>query len=80
MATNKPVGDNARKGAVRKRSQLKTAIEGEEHRTKRSKDSGRFMDQRKDPETSHSRACAKNVAHRKANCQARSPRAGQKSE
>ena len=25
MATNKPVGDNARKGAVRKRSQLKTA-------------------------------------------------------
>ena len=31
MATNKPVGDNARKGAVRKRSQLKTAIEGEEH-------------------------------------------------
>ena len=25
VATNKPVGDNARKGAVRKRSQLKTA-------------------------------------------------------
>jgi hypothetical protein len=24
MATNKPPGDNARKGAVRKRSQLKT--------------------------------------------------------
>ena len=45
LATNKPVGDNARKGAVRKRSQLKTAIEGEEHRTKRSKEIGQFMDQ-----------------------------------
>ena len=31
MATKKPAGDNARKGTVRKRSQLKTAIEGEEH-------------------------------------------------
>jgi hypothetical protein len=29
MAVNKPVGDNARKGAVRKRSQLKTKVEGE---------------------------------------------------
>ena len=38
MAVNKPLGDNARKGAVRKRSQLKTAIEGEEHWTKRSKE------------------------------------------
>ena len=26
MAVNKPVGDNARKGAVRKRPQLKTKI------------------------------------------------------
>jgi hypothetical protein len=47
MAVNKPVGDNARKGAVRKRSQLKTKIEGEAHWTKRSKFSGRFMDQKK---------------------------------
>jgi phosphoglycolate phosphatase-like HAD superfamily hydrolase len=47
MAVNKPVGDNARKGAVRKRSQLKTKIEGEAHWTKRSKSSGRFMDQKK---------------------------------
>ena len=32
MAPNKPVGDNARKGAVRKRSQLKTAPdEGIQH-------------------------------------------------
>jgi hypothetical protein len=47
MAVNKPVGDNARKGAVRKRSQLKTKVEGESHWTKRSKASGRFMDQKK---------------------------------
>jgi hypothetical protein len=31
MAVNKPVGDNARKGAVRKRSQLETKIMGEKH-------------------------------------------------
>jgi hypothetical protein len=29
MAVSKPVGDNARKGAVRKRSQLKTDVEDE---------------------------------------------------
>ena len=28
MATNKPIGDNARKGAVRKRSQLKANLKG----------------------------------------------------
>ena len=48
MAVNKPVGDNARKGAVRKRSQLKTKMQGEEHWTKRSRASGRFMDRKKD--------------------------------
>ena len=48
MATNRPAGDGHRKGAVRKRSQLKTAIEGEEHFTKRDKSSGQFMAQRKD--------------------------------
>jgi len=48
VAVNKPVGDNARKGAVRKRSQLKTEMQGEEHWTKRSRQSGRFMDQKKD--------------------------------
>ncbi|MDF2119947.1 hypothetical protein PY365_30740 [Roseiarcaceae bacterium H3SJ34-1] len=48
MATNRPVGDNARKGAVRGRSQLKTKVEGEEHWTKRGKD-GQFMDQKADP-------------------------------
>ena len=48
MAVNKPVGDNRRVGAVRKRSQLKTKMQGEEHWTKRSRASGRFMDQKKD--------------------------------
>ena len=47
MATNAPVGDNARKGAVRKRTQLQTKIMGEAHWTKRSKASGQFMDQKK---------------------------------
>jgi len=46
MAVNKPVGNNARKGAVRKRSQLKTKVEGESHWTKRSKSTGQFMDQK----------------------------------
>ena len=48
MAVNKPVGDNARKGAVRKRSQLKTKMAGEAHWTKRSRVSGQFMDVKKD--------------------------------
>ena len=46
MAVNKPTGDNARKGAVRKRSQLETKVMGEQHWTKRSKASGQFMDQK----------------------------------
>ncbi len=49
MATNKPVGDNARKGAGRKRSQLKTKIEGEETWTKRSRATGQFIDQKNAP-------------------------------
>jgi len=43
MATNKPVGDNARKGAVRKRSQLKTKVLGKTAWTKRDKSDGKFM-------------------------------------
>lgn len=42
MATNKPVGDNARKGAVKSRSQVlnpKTMLY-----VKRDSDTGRFMD------------------------------------
>jgi hypothetical protein len=49
MAVNKPPGDNARKGAVRKRTQLKTKMMGEGHWTKRNKESGQFMDQKKNP-------------------------------
>jgi hypothetical protein len=47
MASNEPVGDNRRIGAVKKRSQLKTKMQGEKNWTKRSKDTGRFMDQTK---------------------------------
>jgi hypothetical protein len=47
MASNEPVGDNRRIGAVKKRSQLKTKMQGEEHWTKRNKKSGQFMDQKK---------------------------------
>ena len=47
MATNKPFGDTARKGAVRKRSQLQTKMAGKKQWTKRSKESGKFMDAKK---------------------------------
>jgi hypothetical protein len=43
MAVNKPVGDNARKGAVRKRSQVRSTLGGASAWTKRSKASGQFM-------------------------------------
>jgi hypothetical protein len=43
MAVNKPKGDNARKGAVKKRTQLKTTLGGATAWTKRSKTSGEFM-------------------------------------
>jgi hypothetical protein len=49
LATNKPTGDNARKGAVRKRTQLRTKTLGESTWTKRDKTSGKFMDQKKAP-------------------------------
>jgi hypothetical protein len=44
MATNRPTGDNARKGAVKKRTQLKTAMQGKKQWTKRSKTTGQFID------------------------------------
>ena len=47
MATNAPTGDGHRNGAVRKRTQLKTEVMGEEHFTKRSKNSGQFIAQKK---------------------------------
>ena len=49
MAVNKPPGDNARKDAVRKRSQLKTKMMSEADWTKRNKSSGQFIDQKKKP-------------------------------
>ena len=42
MAVNKPVGDNARKGAVKKRSQVKTKLGGATAWT-RNKKGGEFM-------------------------------------
>jgi len=47
MAVNKPVGDSARKGAVRKRTQLKNKLAGSW--TKRSKKTGKFIDVKKTP-------------------------------
>ena len=43
MASNEPIGDNARKGAVRKRAQLKGKVMGKTAWTKRDKTDGRFM-------------------------------------
>ena len=47
MAVNKPVGDNARKGAVKKRTQLKNPLT--KTSTKRNKTSGEFMAVKKSP-------------------------------
>jgi hypothetical protein len=49
MAVNKPVGDNARKGAVKNRSQLASKSMGKKTWTKRDKTSGELMDQKKAP-------------------------------
>ena len=43
MAVNKPKGDGARKGAVKKRTQLKTKLGGVTAWTKRNKKDGEFM-------------------------------------
>jgi len=47
MATNPPAGDGHRNGAIRKRSQIKTKIMGEERYTKRSIKTGEFLAQKK---------------------------------
>lgn len=44
MAKNDPVGDNARRGAVKDRSQIQNPQNG--NWTKRDADTGRFMDQK----------------------------------
>jgi hypothetical protein len=49
MATNKPTGDNARKGAVRKRTQVRSQVMGKRTWTKRNKSTGKFVDQKKAP-------------------------------
>jgi hypothetical protein len=49
MITNQPVGDNPRKGRVRKRTQLRAKTLGESTWTKRDKTTGKFMDQNKAP-------------------------------
>ena len=46
MAKNDPVGDNARRGAVKDRSQVQNSQNG--NWTKRNMDTGRFMDQKQD--------------------------------
>ncbi|GAB2777844.1 hypothetical protein HNQ93_001736 [Hymenobacter luteus] len=46
MATNPPTGDNARKGAVRKRSQTFNPTTGQY--VKRDAETGRFMDVKED--------------------------------
>jgi hypothetical protein len=43
MAVNKPTGDNARKGAIKKRSQTKTTLAGASAWTNRNRSSGEFM-------------------------------------
>ncbi|WP_406698703.1 hypothetical protein V5E97_07430 [Singulisphaera sp. Ch08] len=48
MATNPPVGDGHRKGAVRKRSQVSNPLT--ERFTKRDTETGRFIAQKKDGE------------------------------
>jgi hypothetical protein len=49
MAVNKPKGDNARKGAVKKRTQLATQNTGKKTWTKRDTTTGKFNDQKKTP-------------------------------
>jgi len=46
MAKNDPVGDNARRGAVKDRSQVQNPQNG--NWTKRNTETGRFMDQKQD--------------------------------
>lgn len=48
MASNEPTGDGHRIGAVKKRSQLEGKLQGEKAFTKRDKETGQFMDVKKD--------------------------------
>lgn len=62
MAKNKPTGDNARRGAVKKRSQTETTMGGATTWTKRDRESGEFMAIKKAPK----KAAAKKAAPKKA--------------
>jgi hypothetical protein len=62
MATNKPMGDNARKGAVKKRSQTRTAMGGASTWTKRDTTSGEFMAVKKAKKTVAKKAAPKKAA------------------
>ncbi|MDB5568435.1 MAG: hypothetical protein JWP84_5001 [Tardiphaga sp.] len=62
MATNKPTGDNARKGAVKKRSQTRTTMGGASTWTKRDKTSGEFTAVKKAKKTAAKKAMPKKAA------------------
>ena len=49
MALNIPIGDHARKGAVKKRTQLASRSMGKKTWTKRDTTSGEFIAQKKAP-------------------------------
>jgi hypothetical protein len=49
MASNEPVGDGHRIGAVKKRTQLKGKLMGQTAWTKRDKTDGKFMAVKKSP-------------------------------
>ncbi len=66
MAVNKPVGDRARKGAVKKRTQIENKLGGATAWTKRSKTSGEFMDVKKPGKKQKSAKKFKGVRREKA--------------
>ncbi|WP_084293149.1 hypothetical protein [Bradyrhizobium sp. WSM3983] len=68
MAVNKPTGDNARKGAVKKRSQTKTTIGGASGWTKRDRSSGEFMAVKKAGQGQESCQEVQGSAGRKESC------------
>lgn len=65
MATNKPTGDNARKGAVKKRSQTKTTMGGASTWTKRDRSTGEFMAVKKVARKAAKNTSAKSAAAKK---------------
>lgn len=65
MATNKPTGDNARKGAVKKRSQTKTTMGGASTWTKRDRSTGEFMAVKKVAKKAAKKTTAKSAAAKK---------------